>query len=97
MADRADDDEEFDHVEVLLTASEVFNSPEAAQWIEADTKERVTLEAMKCWRALDDEELKKNKEIIPAAVIYTRKRCGRFKARLVALGNRQNPDNLPEV
>ena len=30
MADRADDDEEFDHVEVLLTASEVFNSPEAA-------------------------------------------------------------------
>ena len=66
-----------------------MEGPESSRWIEADTLERVQLEALECWRPVLDGELLPTDEIIPMVVIYTRKRCGRFKARAVALGNRQ--------
>ena len=74
---------------VQVTPKEAFSGPDADRWIEADTLERTQLEALNCWRDLKDGELTEHDEVIPAVVIYTRKRCGRFKARCVALGNRQ--------
>ena len=62
---------------------------DADKWLEADTLERVQLEALKCWRPVLDGEIGPQDEIIPGVVVYTRKRCGRYKARMVALGNRQ--------
>eukprot|EP00392_Amoebophrya_sp_AT5.2_P018481 g19033.t1 len=73
----------------MVTAKDAFTGPEADKWIEADTLERTQLEALKCWRPVEDGELQPDDEVIPAVVIYSKKRCGRFKARLVALGNRQ--------
>ena len=91
------DEGEFDCVEVLVTRAEAFNGPDAVKWMEADDKERLTLEAMKCWRPMTDADLGLVKEVIPSAVIYTRKRCGKFKARLVALGNLQSVDSVGEI
>ena len=81
----------------MLTRSECFNGPDAYEWLQADTKERTTLEAMGCWRPVTDEDYESVTDFIPSAVIYTKKRCGTHKARLVALGNRQSPDGLSEI
>ncbi len=75
---------------IQLTRKQVLESPDVAKWIEADTLERTQLEAMKCWRPVRSGEVTADDEIIPAVMVYTRKRDGRYKARLVALGNRQN-------
>ena len=76
-----------------VSAKEAFNGPDADRWIEADSLERTQLEAMSCWRPLKEGELRQEGiEVVPCVVIYTRKRCGRFKARLVALGNLQSKE-----
>jgi len=88
---------------VQVTRSEAFSGPDADKWIEADTLERVQLEAQKSLRKVEEGELGPNDEIIPAVVIYTRKRpcaehpLGRFKARCVALGNRQTQAMAAEI
>jgi len=53
--------------------------------LEADNLERLTLETKECWRPIQDSDYKENPsiEVIPSVVIYSRKRDGRFKARLV--------------
>eukprot|EP00392_Amoebophrya_sp_AT5.2_P003651 g3656.t1 len=84
------DDETAIEFQVMVSRKEAFNGPDADKWIEADTLERTRLEAHKCWRPLQDGEYDPSKdEVIPAVCIYSRKRCGRYKCRLVALGNRQ--------
>ena len=83
--------------QVQVCAREALNGPDAAKFIEADTLERTQLESAKCWRPLEDGELTRDDEIIPAVVIYTKKRCGRYKARLVALGNRQKQVSAHEI
>jgi len=65
--------------------------------MEADNLERTQVEANKTWRPIEDGEITNTDEIIPSVVIYTRKRCGRFKARIVALGNRQTRVSNSEI
>ena len=61
------------------------------------------LEALKTWRAIEDGEFVRGEdECVPAVVIYTRKRADahgnqKFKARLVALGNRQSRGGDAEI
>ena len=82
---------------VQITRKHAFEGPDSDKWIEADSLERAQLEALRCWRPVKDGEFLPSDEIIPAVVIYTRKRCGRYKARLVALGNRQTQLSAAEV
>lgn len=82
---------------VQLSNKTVMAKPDALKYIEADTLERTQLEAHKCWRPLEDNELTPDDEVIPSVVIYSRKRCGRYKARLVALGNRQKRSLAGEI
>jgi len=72
------------------------DNPERPKWVEAKTLEQVRLEAYKCWRELTNEEKllwRQGKiQAVPCALLLNRKRCGRFKARLVVLGNRWEPN-----
>ena len=77
------------------------NNPERPRWIEAKEKEEVRLNAYNTWRKLtDEEEIQWRRGIIkavPTALLLTRKRCGRYKGRLVVLGNRWVPDGENNV
>lgn len=77
---------------VQYTWSQCMSGDDAVKRIEADTLERTQLEAAGCWRAATQEDFDSmgdRFEIVPSCCIYTKKRDGRYKARLVALGNRQ--------
>ena len=71
-------------------------NPEKPRWIEAQDLEQTRLLAYETWRKLteDEEAAWKRGELkaTPTALILNRKRCGRYKARLVVLGNRWTPD-----
>ena len=71
-------------------------NPECHSWIEAKDKEGATILAYESWRRLDKNEEKDWREgrlkAVPCALLLNRKRCGRYKARLVVLGNRWHPD-----
>ena len=90
---------------VQMTRKEVMSSPDVAKWIEADTLERVQLESLTCWRPLNEQDgFRPGKdEAVPCVVIYTKKRPslehpeGRYKARCVALGNRQRQPTFGEI
>ena len=82
---------------VQVSHREAFDGPGALKWIEAESKERLALETMGCWRPIEDGEIREGDEIIPSALLLTRKRCGKYKARLVALGNRQRAVNALDV
>jgi len=97
LIDAAEDDGEALSFTVQVSRKEAFNGEDADKWLEADTLEKVQLEAQGTWRPVEDGELKPSDEVIPAVVIYTRKRCGRFKARLVALGNRQQNCSTTDI
>jgi hypothetical protein len=84
-----DDGETVECYTVQITQSEALYGPDSIKWIESDTLERTQLEARNCWRPVLDGEVDDKTEIIPIVCIYTRKRCGKFKCRAVALGNRQ--------
>ena len=77
------------------------NNPERPKWIEAKEKEEIRLNAYNTWRKLtDDEEIlwRQGKiKAVPTALLLTRKRCGRYKGRLVVLGNRWQPDEVNNV
>ena len=72
------------------------DNPERPRWIEAKEKEEVRLNAYKTWRKLSPEEEQQWQEgklrAVPCALLLNRKRCGRYKGRLVVLGNRWKPD-----
>ena len=76
-----------------------MESDDSDKWIEADNEEQLKLEAKRCWRDVsDDDQFDYNRdEVIPIVTIYTLKRCGRYKCRAVALGNRQTIANKGEV
>ncbi len=62
-----------------MTAKGRLEGPDQKKWLGGDDKEKVTLEAKGCWRAIAEGELTNSDEVIPSVVIYTRKRCGRYK------------------
>ena len=77
-------------VTAYLTLKQALSSPEAPRYIEAIEVEKLKLETFGTWRELTPEELKKldPRAVLPVVVLVSRKRCGRYKARAVALGNR---------
>ena len=84
---------------VQYTYTKCMEADDADKWIEADTLEKVKLEGKKCWRdVLEDDNFDYDKdEVIPIVTIYTRKRCGRYKCRAVALGNRQRIQSKGDI
>ena len=94
----AQDDEDDDPNNIkpgqTTTPSKAFapDNPYRPKWIEATSIEAARLESYKCWRKLepDDYHLLRNRKLksTPTALLLNRKRCGRYKARLVVLGNR---------
>ena len=78
-----------------------YDNPERPSWIQAKEKEQTRLMAYHTWRKLDPEEELQWKQgklkAVPCALLLNRKRCGRFKARLVVLGNRWKPDQTNSV
>ena len=77
------------------------DNPERPSWVEAKDKEATTILAYESWRKLSPQEEKDWREgrlkAVPCALILNRKRCGRYKARLVVLGNRWHPDEENSV
>ena len=94
-ADPFDDGEIGLSWNVQVTRKQAFEGPDSAKYMEADQLEKLQLEALQCWKPL--EELLPSDEVIPSVVIYSRKRCGKFKARLVALGNLQTKVSKSEI
>ena len=77
-------------------------NPECPSWIEAKDKEGATILAYESWRRLEKEDSEKDwregrLKAVPCALLLNRKRCGRYKARLVVLGNRWHPDEENSV
>lgn len=76
-------------------------NPDYPRWVEADDAERLKLVAYECWRKLSEDEMEEWRngviKAVPTAVIYTRKRCGKFKARCVVLGDRWEADGKSEL
>ena len=70
-------------------------NPEKPRWIEAENLEQTRLLAYQTWRKLSPDEEQDWRsgrlKATPTALILNRKRCGRYKARLVVLGNRWEP------
>ena len=70
-------------------------NPERPKWIEAKNLEQTRLVAYDTWRKLtesEEEEWRRGRlKAVPCALLLNRKRCGRYKARLVVLGNRWEP------
>lgn len=68
------------------------NNPYRPKWVESKDKEQTRLESYKAWRKLtDEEELRWRRgqlQAVPCALLLNRKRCGRYKSRLVVLGDR---------
>lgn len=95
-----DPGEEIEGVEVFLssfvTISEAMTSGEKERWLEAIDKERLKLMGFECWRKMTDAEegLWRSGAVkaVPMAIILSKKRCGTYKARAVALGNRWQVD-----
>jgi hypothetical protein len=71
----------------------------------AADEEKLRLIAQRTWKEVQTGDLKRGDQILPTALIFTRKRpCekypeGRYKARLVALGNveRWEPGQAPNT
>ena len=76
-------------------------NPERPMWVEAKTKEECRLCSYETWRKLSREEERRwqtgKLKAVPCALLLNRKRCGRFKARLVVLGNRWHPEEENSV
>ena len=95
--DVLEDGEEVLSYTIQVSRKEAMSGPDSVRWLEADNAERLQLEALQCWRPLRQDELQPGDEIIPGVVIYTRKRCGKLKCRMVALGNLQRCSAPAEI
>ena len=56
-----------------------MRQPDAAQYMEADNVEYLKVIANQTWTDIKKEEILDTDEIVPTCVIYTRKRCGKYK------------------
>eukprot|EP00396_MALV-II-16_sp_LP-1_P000357 gene357-90_t len=68
-------------------------SADYEQWRAADGLEKRQLEEKGCWTVVDRKEVPAGTKIIPSCMLYNRKRCGRYKARIVARGDMQEVAN----
>ena len=67
-----------------------MRDPRAPRFIEADSLEKARLIAGETWEFPEKGSIPWGTKIIPIVVLYSIKRCGRVKARAVALGNQQD-------
>ena len=81
-------DEEFLHVTIQLSVGKALKSAERQFWLEAINREKLKLKAANTWRPLTHEEAATAKDVVPLAILLTRKRDGKYKARAVVLGDR---------
>ena len=79
-----------------IAVAEALSAPDADHWIEGMCLEKTKLEAYKSWRVMEKDEAKKfldaGGKALPLVILLSRKRCGRYKARAVVLGNRWSND-----
>ena len=95
--DELEEEEVMRHT-VQVSRKDAFSGPDAKSWLQAGTLERLQLETLRCWRPVaDTDRLGPDDEVVPSTVVYTRKRCGKFKARPVAPGNRQRKLSAAEI
>ncbi|CAD7943975.1 unnamed protein product [Amoebophrya sp. A120] len=92
-----EEDEQFIEAFLMITMAEALRAPDAPSWLQAMDREKLKQEAYKVWRELTDEEMKKEKQILPIAMVLTRKRDGSYKARAVVLGNLVKDDGTTEI
>lgn len=71
---------------VKLTRKEAYSAEHAVKALEAENREKLELKAKETWREIESGELKPDDEVVPSCCIYTIKRDGRYKCRLVAIG-----------
>lgn len=93
-----EESEELVQMEVCfsgISVKEALESEDKQQWLEAMEMEKLKLEAYKSWRILTPAEadalINGGSKPLPLVIILTRKRCGKFKARGVMLGNMWHP------
>lgn len=84
---------------VQLTEAKALKEPDADLFLEADTKERLAHLAEKTWTPLHETDnfTWESDEILPSCILFSRKRDGRYKARLVVLGNLQSGVSQSEI
>ena len=72
-------------------------NPEYPQWLESQDVEKLRVFAYDTWRRLSSQEEQSVKDgtvkAVPTCVLFNRKRCGRYKARIIILGDRWNPNS----
>ncbi len=79
--------ENFAEAHIMLSVKQALASADMEKWREAIDKEKARLLLFETWEPATTEELAAASQVIPIAVILTVKRCGRYKARAVVLGN----------
>jgi hypothetical protein len=82
---------------VFITVREALTGPQEREWQAAIDEEVAKVESYETWGPpLTPGEIRDKLDagtpLVPAAIVLTRKRCGRFKARLCALGDRLSED-----
>ena len=92
-----DNDEEIVEINVYLSIPQALASEDAPKWIKAMDREKTKLLAAETWREPKDDEWQDVKQIVPIAVILTRKRDLSFKARACVLGNQIAPTDDIEI
>jgi hypothetical protein len=82
-----DEDEEFVETYVQLSVAQALKSPDKDDWSKVIDKEHARLLAYDTWRPATDVELANARQVLPIAIVLTKKRDGSFKARACVLGN----------
>lgn len=81
-----------------MTMKQAMASPDKDEWEKAISKEHARLLMYKTWREASPEDMKdKSKQILPVAIILTRKRDKSFKARGVVVGCVERADQDLEI
>ena len=77
-----------------VAAKEARKGPEKEKWAEAEAVEREALDRMGVWEPVKKSEMRPGESAIPIVILYNTKADGRYKARAVALGNKQSKNDV---
>ena len=75
-----------------MTHNHILKLSDCPEYLEAGSLEYLKAVSEKTWQGVDKKDLRPGDSVIPCAVVYSRKRSGAYKARLVVLGNRDKND-----
>lgn len=86
-----EDGEECVEIQIRLSLAQALRGPDRVQWLESLNSEHTKILASETWDEPTAEDLEACKrgecQIIPICIVVSKKRCGKFKARAVCLGN----------